>query len=390
LETPAANAKQPRNAEAQEKVAPSTVWESGIGSLWRMCQATDDAGLPTVWARLAKVGIKHARRVLAAAASKPLASEPPASKPLASKPPASEPPATLLYSLPTMERPVISPKLARAMVALQFGEGPDDLEGCLSVFGVSHPNQASITAANKRSGLYDQQANGTHFTHLVRIAGRQEIPVVAVAHRLVPASPRPWRLPPQHCLPVGILRLFTAMDKLALLYLNTWIKGPQQSAELMTSIDIYTWSWVEQQQSSPTPVDPDYPRLAQQLRLREWSPPTLPAAILSMVKPTGSRSATASASGLAALKASTLMGPVAVNANQEPGVYDGAMSVAKMLKVKFPSKLPSGRTPCLYYHIHGSCSRNPCPYDNDHINHSAADTTALVAYVAEHRAVVQA
>jgi hypothetical protein len=35
-----------RYAEAQEKVAPSTVWESGIGSLWLMCQATDDTELP--------------------------------------------------------------------------------------------------------------------------------------------------------------------------------------------------------------------------------------------------------------------------------------------------------------------------------------------------------
>jgi hypothetical protein len=104
----------------------------------------------------------------------------------------------------------------------------------------------------------------------------------------------------------------------------------------MTSIDIYTWSWVEQQQSSPTPVDPDYLRLAQQLRLREWSPPMLPAAILSVVKPTGNRGATASALGLEALKASTLTGPVAANPIRELGVYEGSMSVAKMLKVKLP------------------------------------------------------
>jgi hypothetical protein len=26
-----------RYAEAQEKVAPSTIWESGIGSLWHIC-----------------------------------------------------------------------------------------------------------------------------------------------------------------------------------------------------------------------------------------------------------------------------------------------------------------------------------------------------------------
>jgi hypothetical protein len=77
-------------------------------------------------------------------------------------------------------------------------------------------------------------------------------------------------------------------------------------------------------------------------------------------------------------------------ANRELGVYDGAMSVAKMLKVKFPTKLPSGRVPCLYYHVHGSCARSPCQYDNDHIKHSAADTAALLTHVAEHRAMVKA
>jgi hypothetical protein len=81
---------------------------------------------------------------------------------------------------------------------------------------------------------------------------------------------------------------------------------------------------------------------------------------------------------------------VAVNANRELGVYEGALSVAKMLKVKFPSKLPSGRTPCLYYHVHGSCSRTPCPYDGDHGKHLAEDTAALAVYVADYRATVKA
>jgi hypothetical protein len=48
-----------RYAEAQEKVAPATIWESGIASLYRMCQAQDDTGLPPFWARLAKTGLKH-------------------------------------------------------------------------------------------------------------------------------------------------------------------------------------------------------------------------------------------------------------------------------------------------------------------------------------------
>jgi hypothetical protein len=175
---------------------------------------------------------------------------------------ASEPPATLLYSLPTVERPVISPELARAVVTLQFGEGPEDLEGCLSVYDVSYPKQASVAAANERSGLYDQQANGTTApTWSDLLDGKKsrslQLPTDWFQLRLVLGAFHRWLqilLGEQHCLPVGILRLFTAMDKLAPLYLNAWIKGPQQCAELMTCIDIYTRSWVEQQQSSPTPT----------------------------------------------------------------------------------------------------------------------------------------
>jgi hypothetical protein len=101
-------------AEAQEKVAPSTIWESGIGSLWHICQVRDDAGLPEIWAWLAKVGLKHGRHVLAAAAN--------------------EPPNTPLYSLPTVG---------------QFCDGHDDLEGCLLIFAVSYPSQDSVMAANE-------------------------------------------------------------------------------------------------------------------------------------------------------------------------------------------------------------------------------------------------
>jgi hypothetical protein len=170
--------------------------------------------LPHIWARLAKVGIKHARRVLVAAASKP--------------------PATLLYLLPTVERPVISPELACAVVALQFGKGPEDLKGCLLVYGVSNPNQASVAAANERSGLYDQQANGTAApTWSDLLDGKKscslQLPTDWFQLRLVLGAFHRWLqilLGEQHCLPVGILRLFTAMDKLAPLHLNAWIKGP--------------------------------------------------------------------------------------------------------------------------------------------------------------------
>jgi hypothetical protein len=47
------------------------------------------------------------------------------------------------------------------VVTLQFCNGHDDLEGCLSVIAISYPSQDSITVANECSGLYVQQANVT-------------------------------------------------------------------------------------------------------------------------------------------------------------------------------------------------------------------------------------
>jgi hypothetical protein len=198
-----------------------------------------------IWAQLAKVGLKHGRRVLAAAAS--------------------EPPNSPLYSLPTVGRPVISLELVRSVVAHQFCDGHDDLEGCLSIFAVSYPSQDSVTAANEQNGLYDRQANGTTAPMWFQL--RQ---VFGAYHHLLQIL-----LGEDHNLPLGILNLFKVMDHLAPIYPTDWIKGAQQCAKLMTSIDIYTWSWVEQQQASAMPVSPEYGLLAQKLRLRKWSLPPL-------------------------------------------------------------------------------------------------------------------
>jgi hypothetical protein len=44
----------------------------------------------------------------------------------------------------------------------------------------------------------------------------------------------------------------------------------------------------------------------------------------------------------------------------------------------------------LYFCVHGSCTRMPCPYKEDHIKHNTANTAALIAYMAEHSAAAKA
>jgi hypothetical protein len=168
-----------------------------------------------------------------------------------------------LYSLPTVGRPVISLELAHSVAALQFCNGHNDLEGFLSIFAVSYPSQDSVTAANERNGLYDQPANRTMApnwsdllngkkSHSLKLPTDwfQLCQVFGAYHRLLQIL-----LGEDHDLPLGILNLFKVMDHLAPIYLNEWFKGAQQCTELMTSIDIYTWSWVKQQQAiMPCPL----------------------------------------------------------------------------------------------------------------------------------------
>jgi hypothetical protein len=258
------------------------------------------------------------------------------------------------------------------VVALQFCDGLDALEGCLSIFAVSYPSQDSVTAANERNGLYDQQATGTTApTWSDLLDGKKscslKLPtdwfqlrqVFGAYHRLLQIL-----LGEDHNLPLEILNLFKVMD-----HLNEWIKRAQQCAELMTSIDIYTWSWVEQQQASAMPVSPEYGLLAQKLRLHEWSPPPLSAKIVAIVKPTENCRGTTTATSPAAPKSAAPTAPAVVNPTRESGVYDGNISVARLLQVKTPDKLPSGRI---------------------HVKHNAADTAALVAYMATHSAAAKA
>jgi hypothetical protein len=57
------DAKEARcSMEAEDKVSPARIWETGIDSLLRLCQVPDMTLLPPVWAQLAKAGIKHGHR----------------------------------------------------------------------------------------------------------------------------------------------------------------------------------------------------------------------------------------------------------------------------------------------------------------------------------------
>jgi hypothetical protein len=193
-----------------------------------------------------------------------------------------------------------------------------------------------------------------------------------------------------HLVPHGIRMLVGVLEDAAPVYLNHELKGAYKCAEVMTAINTYMWSWADEQARSLAHVLPNFGRLAEQFRLREWKPPALPAQLRAAIKPAVAAAATHRATTSTALAAAA--GPTAgtdKNDARVPGVLDANISVFWLLRTAKPSKLPSGRVPCLNYHVHGSCSTT-CPYHLDHIKHSAKDSAHLAKYMAEHSAAARA
>jgi hypothetical protein len=366
-----------RAAEAANKVAPSRVWEADFAALLRMCHQAAEVDLPPSWARLAKAGPKHSRCVLDAAARAPAANG--------------------THSLPSVGRPLISPELARAVFGLQFFERCEDLESCLSIFAVSFPDADSVTAANEVIGLYDLQSNGSASPTVsdmldMKKARALRLPVdwfqlrmvLGAYHRLLQIL-----LGKDHPVPQGIRMLVGVLEDAAPVYLKHELKGAYKCAEVMTAVNTYMWSWADQQARRLAHVLPNYGRLAEQFQLRDWKPPALPAQLRAAIKP-----ATAAAAAAAHRSTATTAPTADTDKNDKndarvPGVFDANVSVYWLLKTARPSKLPSGRMPCLNYHVHGSCSAT-CPYHLDHIKHSAEDSAHLAKYMAEHSAAAKA
>jgi hypothetical protein len=313
----------------------SHIRESGIGTLQHLCQVAHNAALPPIWTRLAQLGIKHSRRVLEAAAQ--------------------EPPGDRTFSFPVVGRPVISPELSQSVTSLHFCRVRDDMEGCLSMFAVSYPDQASVAAANERNGLYDQQTSGAALPSWGDLLDSKksralQLPVDWFQLRLVFLAFHRFLqilLGEQHVIPLGILNLFTVMEDLAASDLYKAMDGAKQCTELMAAVDVYTWSWADQQERSPTPVAPEYGLLAQELRLRKWKPPDLPATLLAVLKPLPATAGGGPCHGAAPAPAPAAAGPAAINPAREPGVFNGSVSVNKLVQVATPSKILGNQVPCL-------------------------------------------
>ena len=131
-------AERIRRADADK--LPSKRWGIQLNQLLSFCHVDDEQNLPVVWRDMAKQGVKRDR-------------------------------ATVQFHLTTQTRepnslssraPICSPDLAKDLGNLIFSAGSADLlENGISIFAISHPDQASEAKASERAGHYDGQMNGT-------------------------------------------------------------------------------------------------------------------------------------------------------------------------------------------------------------------------------------
>jgi hypothetical protein len=164
--------------------------------------------------------------------------------------------------------------------------------------------------------------------------------VLSAYHRLLQIL-----LGEDHLVPQGIRMLVGVLEDAAPVYLNHEPKGAYKCEEVMTAVNTYMWSWADEQACSLAHVLPNFSCLAKQFQLGEANRCRRPT--LDNDHSSGHCN-----------------GPTAgtdKNDAHVPGVFDANISVYWLLKTARPSKLPSGRMPCLNYHVHGSCSPT-CPY----------------------------
>jgi hypothetical protein len=369
-----------RAATVAAKASPARNFKAAVTRLLRICHVLDETQLPPIWSDLVAAGSKDFCRVFDAAAP--------------------EPPVDPHYSLATVVRPVITTDLAKNIGQLRFFESEDDLEGCLSIFATSFPNQASITAANYHNGLYDHHVAGSILMTLteamdLKKAQACNIPtgwlelrqVLGAHHHLLQIL-----LGEAHGTAIAFGNLVQNMDRLAMSKFAPLLKDAKSCAELMFTIHTYMWAWTDEQEATATVLVPKFTALGLQFCLANWAPPRLPSSLWAMVKlPCVAASASPAVAHrqttTPAARAPTTDTPLKVDTSLkaaaehfEASISHPSLNIKALVAGMTPPNLTNGQSPCLNYHVRGKCCKG-CTPTADHVKHTKEDTSIIAAYL---------
>jgi hypothetical protein len=296
-------------------------------------------------------------------------------------------------SLKVPGKPVVTVELARDVSQLRFMQSMNDLDGCLSIFSTSYPDQASVTKANNHNSLHDHQSMGglaATYTETINLKEAQArgIPtnymelkeVLYAHHRLLQVL-----LGEAHPVSVGFLGLVEALERIAMSRLVPKLKDAKTCAQYMFTIHTYMYVWLEAQGTADHVIDAEFASLARNIVLNNWQAPDLPPVLWAAVKPSAPRPAAPTglkqAPTLTPPRATRI--PVATPPEQlVAGVHNPRLAVRLLLQTKVPKPFASTIVPCLNWHVTGRCTTD-CKYKEDHVPHSAAETAHLKSYLAE-------
>jgi hypothetical protein len=376
------NAERTRRAEAEK--LPSKRWGIQLSQLLSFCNVEFEENLPPVWKSMAQDGVKLDR-------------------------------STIQYHLNSRTRgpnsfssraPTCSPDLAKELGNLNFAAASSDLvEMGISIFVISHPDQASEALASEMAGHYDGQMNGTAGLSL------QDSITLKAAQRLqLPTSflQLSWIIQSYHTLLQVVMgdhhRVVAALAEFLLRWqtmdrtLNDFVNANplKNSSAIMRSIQLLVHFWAEEQSKFSEPVAaPNFVDILQRIALHAWIPPSMPNTFRPPPAPRPP--------SLPAPRNSTPPRSPFVPSPTRPAdlLYFKvpAHSLDSKVKVRARFDVPAhirahgtpplndaGGSMCLSFHVRGSC-RHDCDRasavgaKDDHKRHSESETQRLVAFL---------
>jgi hypothetical protein len=372
-----------KDMEAATKSSPAHRWPTSVHRLLRICQVDDKRDLPPVWAALCSAGVKHDRMTLASFCLEP----------------GTDVEATLRPFVP----PAVSVEVARAVSQLQFENGKDTLDGCLSIFALSYPDQPSILAANNLSSIVDLQSNGgvslTH-TELARQIKAQSVklPTDWSQLRFLFSAYHHWLqvlLGEDHSLPRAFHALVDSELDSVQATMTDNCATHRFCAGLLRSIQLHTWDWIRKQQVTDAILAaPRYSDIGTKVVLEDFRMPKLPLVVAALlvkapvVPQNASTAAPAPAPPAASNQAAAPTGkgrgkrvdlPEALRTQ---GIYNPSLEskIHLLVRKKRPPLNSANNQFCLNYHVKGWCT-DTC--DRSHDPNTAADSATLVAYLKE-------
>lgn len=377
---------------------PSTLFSTGLPRLMRWCQVNSEAQLPTLYTLAANAKKGERRRLL------------------------QDQIADTMEALNYRHDFPISTKLANRIFDLEWASrDPENFSLGISIFTTAWVPPSTAESRRERNLQADTVYAGHTQPSLSDaesiLDSSEDFNVPMTFSQLgycVEQSHATWHtlLGPGHPLVAAHLNYRNCLrEKQVFLEISARPRNPDHAGLvpclLARMLQIQTNVWLRNQSFSPANVQvPDLLSVFQEIELmRDWAPslprhyfPTLPPVVAPSHAPS-----TGSQSNVSSLTAQTIGAPppavdaeaqtmlrqpaqeafAGFQAHREKAIKTSDFKAYMRLHNKPWPTTPSGKKFCVSWHVKGVCN-SKCGFKSDHCVHTAADDTALLAWLDEH------